>query len=82
MSSIDTLAEFFGWCTFINLGIYLLTVFALGMFRGWVLRLNARLFSITEEDVARMSFQYLGLYKLANTVLCFVPWLTLKIMGA
>ena len=81
MNSIDTLAEFFGWCTVINIGIYLLTVVALAAFRSLVLRINARIFSISEEDVARVSFQYVGNYKLAITVLCFVPYVALELMS-
>ncbi len=81
MNSIDTLAEFFGWCTVINFGIYLLTVVSLMLFRGMVLRINARIFAISEEEVARLSFQYVGIYKLAITVLCFTPYVALKIMS-
>jgi hypothetical protein len=81
MNSIDTWAEFFGWCTVINLGIYLLTVVGLTLFRSMVLRMNARMFSISEEDVARVSFQYVAAYKLAITLLCFVPYVALKIMS-
>jgi len=80
MSSIDTLSAFFAWCTVINIGIYLLTVVALRAFRGLALRINAGIFAISEEDVARVSFQYVGHYKLAITVLCFVPYVALKIM--
>jgi hypothetical protein len=81
MSSINAWAEFFGWCTLINLGLYLLTVISLLLFRGTVLRFNARLFSLTEEQVSLASFQYLGHYKLATTVLCFAPYVALKIMS-
>ena len=81
MNSIDTLAEFFGWCTVINIGIYLLTVVGLMLFRGMALRINARIFSISEEYVARVSFQYVGAYTLAITVLCFVPYVALKAMS-
>jgi len=45
------------------------------------LRINARIFLISEEDVSRVSFQYVGAYKLAITVLCFVPYVALKIMS-
>ena len=81
MNSIEALAEFFGWCTVINIGIYIFTVVSLTLFRGMVLRINARIFLISEEDVSRVSFQYVGAYKLAITILCFVPYLALKIMS-
>ena len=81
MNSIDDLAEFFGWCTVINVGIYIITVVALAAFRDLALRTNARIFAITEEAVAQVSFQYVGHYKRAITVLCFVPYVALKIMS-
>ena len=81
MSSIASLATFFGWCTVINIGIYALTVVAFIAFRSMALRINARIFEISEEDVARDTFRYIANYKLAITVLCFVPYVALKIVS-
>ena len=81
MNPIDTLATFFGWCTVINLGIYLISVVGVTFFRGMVLWINTRIFTISEEDVARVSFQYVAAYKLAITILCFTPYVALKIMS-
>lgn len=81
MTTIDTWTTFLGWCTVVNIGIYLLTVFALTAMRNFVYRFNGRIFGISEEDVARVSFQYVGAYKLIITVFCFVPWAALKIMS-
>jgi len=80
-STIDTLTTFFGWCTLINVGIYSFTVGALMVFRRRALRINARIFAISEDEVARITFLYVGAYKLAITVFCFVPWLALKLMS-
>jgi hypothetical protein len=81
MNSIDTLAEFFGWCTVINLGFYLLTVVGVTLLRGLTLRINTWMFAISEEDFSRVSFQYVAAYKLAITVLCFTPYVALKLMS-
>lgn len=81
MNDFDTLATFFGWCTVVNIGIYLLTVVALAIFRNLAYRINARIFGISEPEVAHITMQYIGHYKLAITVLCFVPWVALKIMS-
>ena len=81
MNSINVLAEFFGWLTVINFAIYLLTVGGLTLFRDMALRINARIFAISVEDVSRVSFQYVAAYKLAITVLCFVPYIALKVMS-
>lgn len=81
MASIETWTSFFGWCTVINIGIYLIAVTALAAMRSWAYRINGNIFRISEEDVARITFQYIGAYKLAITVLCFAPWLALKLMN-
>lgn len=81
MNDIDTLATFFGWCTVVNFGIYLLTVGALLVFRNLAYRINARIFGITEAEAGHITMQYVGHYKLAITLLCFVPWVALKIMS-
>jgi uncharacterized membrane protein len=80
MTDPDKLATFFGWCTVINACIYLVTVIAFYLLKGLTMRLNARTFSITEEEAGRLSMQYFGHFKLAITVLCFAPYLALKIM--
>jgi flagellar biosynthesis protein FlhB len=81
MNPIDTYARFFGWCTVINVCIYLVVVGAFLVFKGLVLRINARAFSISEQEAGRLSMQYMGLYKLAITVFCFAPYLALRIMS-
>jgi len=81
MNNMDSLAAFFGWCTVINVVIYLAVVGAFLLFRGLALRINAKIFAISEAEAGRLSMQYVGLYKLATTVLCFAPYLALKIMS-
>lgn len=81
MATIQTLTEFFGWCTILNIGIYMLTALALVTMQGWVYRFNAKLFGVSEHDFAPIAVQYLGHYKLAITILFFVPWAALKIMA-
>ena len=80
MNSIETLATFFGWCTVINLGFYLLTVGALALFRGIAQKMMMAIFKISEADVALENFKYVARYKLAIIVLCLVPYVALKMM--
>ncbi|NIS90378.1 MAG: hypothetical protein GTN98_09915 [Woeseiaceae bacterium] len=81
MNELDTWTAFFGWMTIVNLGIYVISVFALWVMRDFVYRMNARMFGISEDEVARTSFKYVGAYKLLITVFCFAPWLALKLMA-
>ncbi len=80
-SNIEFLTAFFGWSLIINLGIYVLTVTAFWLLRGLVLRMNARVFGISEQDVAVATIGYVSQYKLAITLLFFTPWLALKILA-
>lgn len=77
----ESLASFFGWCTVVHVAIYLLTVVSLFFFRKTAMKINARIFGISEDDVATMTFQYVGNFKLATTVLAFAPYVALRLMS-
>ena len=81
MNSLDTWAAFFGWLTIVNLVIYVITAGGVTLMRGFIVRMNSRMFGIDEATVARMSFQYVAAYKLLITVFCFAPWVALKLMS-
>ncbi len=81
MDSIDFLTAFLGWCLVVSILLYIVTVTAFWSMRGFVLRMNARAFGITEQHVAEVTFRYITVYKLAMTVLFFTPWLALKILS-
>jgi hypothetical protein len=79
MTNPQAWTAFFGWLTIVNLGIYMFTVLMLWLMRNFAYRLNARLFRISEEQVAKTTFNYIAAYKLLITVFCFAPWLALKL---
>jgi hypothetical protein len=79
MTNLQVWTAFFGWLTIVNMGIYLVTVIALWLMRDFAYRMNARLFGISEDQVAKTTFNYIGAYKLLITVFCFAPWLALKL---
>ena len=81
MNDLATLTTFFGWLTIVNLVVYLISALAIWGMRDFVYDMNAKIFGISREDVARYSFQYVGAFKLLITVFCFAPWLALKIMA-
>jgi hypothetical protein len=80
MNSLPALTTFFGWMTIVNMGIYLITVIAVASMREFAFRMNSKIFQISEEEVAKTTFKYVGAYKLLLTVFCFTPWLALKLM--
>lgn len=81
MNTMQAWAAFFGWLTIVNIGIYLITVIALFSMRRFAYSINAKMFGISEDEVAKTTFKYVGAYKLLITVFCFAPWLALKLMA-
>ena len=81
MNSIETWTAFFGWCTVVNIGIYILSVTMLSLMRNFAYGMQAKVFGVSTEDAARVSISYIGAYKLLITVFCFAPWLALKLMS-
>jgi hypothetical protein len=81
MNSLSTITEILGWCTVINFGLLALAAIGLMSMRRLIAPLHARMFKISEDDLSRYYFQYLGNYKLLVIVLNLVPYLALKIVA-
>jgi hypothetical protein len=81
MMSPETLTAFFGWLTVVNMGIYVLTAIGVFAFRGFMVRMNARLFGLGEEQIMAATFNYVANFKLAIILFAFAPWLALTLMG-
>ncbi len=76
MTSIETLATFFGWCTVINAGFMLAL-----LVRGIVVRkLAARLFRVSEEEIRTAYMNVFVQYRSAILMLNVTPYIALKIM--
>ena len=79
--NIETLTTFLGWCTVINLVIFLVAAIKIMVMRDWASKIHAKMFRIDEESVRRMYFQFLAMYKIAFVVLNLVPYVALRIMA-
>lgn len=76
MTSIETLATFFGWCSVINIG-FLLAL----LLRGIIVRkLAAKVFGVTTEEVKAAYMNVFMQYRNATLVLSVTPYIALKIM--
>jgi hypothetical protein len=71
---------FLGWCTVINFGLLFIAAISLMTMRNWIAPMHSRMFKISEEDLLRYYFQYVGNYKLLVITLNLVPYIALKIM--
>ena len=81
MNSLDTITQFLGWCTVINMGILVLIAVMLMTMQATAVRMHSRMFGVSEKDLPRIFYQYMANYKILIVVLNFVPYLALKLMA-
>jgi len=82
MENIQTITTFLGWCTVINLGMYIFTAIMLTILKKPVKNIHSKLSGISVEKLDEVYFNYLGNYKLAIIILNIVPYIALKIMAS
>ena len=79
--TIDTIILFFGWCSIINMVIFSFAAIILMVAKDPITKIHSRLFSIQQEQLCGIYFQYLGSYKIAIIMLNIVPYFALKIIS-
>lgn len=78
---IETIRIFFGWCTVINLGVFIFSVIMIIALRGTAVRIHSKLFDLDEKFISQTYYQYLGYYKISMIVFNIVPYFALKVMS-
>ncbi|MDT0581694.1 MULTISPECIES: DUF6868 family protein [Alteromonadaceae] len=82
MISANELTTFFGWCTVINIGIYLFSAFFIIVFKRFTINLHSKIVGVEASDLPNMYFAFLGNYKIAILLLNLSPYIALKVMGS
>jgi len=82
MENIQAITSFTGWCTVVNIGIYLFTVIILIMLRAPVKSIHAKISGVSAGKLDELYFNYLGNFKLAIIILNFSPYIALKLIGS
>lgn len=81
MITSEALTEFFGWCLVINSALIFITfVASLLLKNSVVMKIQSRLFSLSESELTPLYFQYIAQYKLLVLVFNFTPYVALKII--
>jgi len=79
--NIESIREFLGWCTVINLGIFIVTTIKILAIRDWASKIHAKMFKIDEESVRQIYFQFIAAYKIAIIVFNLAPYIALTLMA-
>lgn len=80
MMDLDVLSAFFFWGAAINLGVLLLSTLALVFARGWVWRLQSRMFPLREDHFNALVYGYLAVYKIVLIAFFVAPWVALQLL--
>ena len=81
MNDLSTLATFLGWTLLLHMGFLFLAMLVLTTGKGFVISLQTKVLSISEEELNSLYIQFLTNYKLGIILLSFIPYVALKIMG-
>ena len=79
--TLETLREFFFWNTVINGGILVVSSLIILCARGWIYRLHAWMFRMSEEEVASSLYKIIGFYKIFIYAFNAVPYIALRIIS-
>jgi hypothetical protein len=78
---IQTLTEFFMWCTILNTSLLSFWSIVFLLVPDLVYRTQSRWFPISRETFNVAMYCFLGLFKIALIVFNLVPYLALLIIG-
>ena len=80
MNSIETIREFLGWCSVINIGMLFLSTIMLLTMRSWIIKIHANMTGVSEAELPAIYLQFLGNYKMLIIILNLVPYIALRVM--
>jgi len=78
---LETVTEFFKWCTVIHLGLFVFTAIMCIWCRPFIQRIHGKMFNLSEDTVNAMLYGFLSLYKILFFIFVLVPWIALLVIG-
>ncbi len=81
MNSLDTMIEFFGWCSVINIGLLIFSAVLVILLKEQVSQIHAKMFNLNKNDIFLEYFKYMAQYKIMIIVFNIVPYFALRIIS-
>ena len=81
MTGVNELTTFFGWCTVINLVVYLFSAFFIIVFKRFTINLHSKIVGVEASELPNMYFTFLGNYKIGILLINLSPYIALKLMS-
>lgn len=80
MITIETMIEFLGWCSIINLGILILSAVFIIIFKDTAIKIHTKMFDLDKIYLQQSYFKYLAQYKIIIIVFNIVPYFVLNVI--
>jgi|TARA_R110000764_G_scaffold28405_5_gene66861 hypothetical protein len=78
--NINEMTIFLGWCTVINLSVYLFSALSIIVFKRFTTNLHSKIMDLDAKALPKLYFNYLGNYKLGILIFNLAPYIALKLM--
>ena len=78
--TLEQLTDLFKWMTIINVALLILGGVLIMTLKRTLYRAHSRLFGLSEDQVAAVSYNYLGIFKLLVIVFNLVPYVSLVLV--
>ena len=78
--TIDQIQQLLMWCSIINMGLLLYSTVMITALHGFICRIHAKMFRISEETASNTLYWYLGIWKIAIILFNIVPWVALYLV--
>jgi hypothetical protein len=78
---LETITEFFKWCTVINLGLLTFSAVMCACCKGMIHKVHGKMFGLTPEQINACIYGYLGIFKVLFILFVLVPWIALLIIS-
>lgn len=81
MMTLSQFTELLGWASILNFGMLMFASLVLMLMKPYITSIHSKMFSIPENELTTIYFNYLANYKILTFVFIVMPYLALKIMG-
>ena len=80
MITIETMIEFLGWCSVINIGMLIFYSIFIIIFTDTMVKIHTKMLDLDKNYLNQAYFKYLAQYKIIIIIFNIVPYFALKIM--
>ena len=78
--TLEQIQEFFKWCTIINFGLMIFSVLMIFVLRDMAYKIHGKLFKLSEENINKAMYYFLGFWKILIFVFCAIPWIATSLI--